>query len=418
MLARRAATFVFLLVLSVAAQAQSGSRDTVVRAAAKPVHAKLGTLVQEQSIGVVDGAEEYMFGDVADVAIGNDGSLFVVDRKVPIVRQYDAQGKFVRNVGRAGAGPGEYRSISGLAIARDGKLLLWDTGNWRINVYGADGKPVTQWLTPSGSANSTATYSRAIMVDTAGVVWCRGSVFKRDANGPTRRSVWFRVDAGGIRDTVELPPMPTLSEPLVATSPNGNASASGVVPFTPQPFVAKSPNGSFVTGFPQRYAFEILTPGKPVTSIRRTDAVALSVSAAERASERERIETMLRRTQPNWSWNGPEIPRTHPYYAGLSVGLDGRIWVAIVPEVSRRIGSISNMSMGVGGAAPPPPLVTREREPQPALYDLFEPDGTYIGQVQVPPRVSSVLRRGNQVWVVAYDEDDVATIKRYRINWP
>src|SRR5688572_11404822 len=51
--------------------------DTVVRVAGAPRHAGIATLVEEISIGVVDGAEEYTFGDVTDVAVGKDGSIYV-----------------------------------------------------------------------------------------------------------------------------------------------------------------------------------------------------------------------------------------------------------------------------------------------------------------------------------------------------
>src|SRR5690348_623389 len=93
------------LTLVTAAAQSPARRDTTVKTVGAPVHAKMGTLVEELSIGVVDGAEEYVFGDVADLALGPDGSLYVLDRKVPIVRQFDAKGKFVRNIGRAGSGP-------------------------------------------------------------------------------------------------------------------------------------------------------------------------------------------------------------------------------------------------------------------------------------------------------------------------
>ena len=126
----------------------------------------------------------------------------------------------------------------------------------------------------------------------------------------------------------------------------------------------------------------------------------------------------MRDTDPNWSWNGPDIPDTKPLYSDIHVGLDGRIWIAMVPEVGPRIGSTS-MSMGVGnpsGARRPPP--SKDPGPsKPALYDVFEPDGRYLGQVQVPARVSSVVRRGDAVWAVAFDAEDVPRIKRYRIAW-
>lgn len=126
----------------------------------------------------------------------------------------------------------------------------------------------------------------------------------------------------------------------------------------------------------------------------------------------------MRQTNPSWTWNGPDIPETKPLYEDLQVALDGRIWIAILPEVSTRIGS-SSIGGGIGqpgtsrapAQGPPPP------PPRPALYDVFEPDGQYLGQVQVPAKVSSVVRRGDQVWAVAFDDDDVPRIKRYRIAW-
>src|SRR5688572_24508441 len=147
-------TFLVLLAHLAVAPARAVSQstirvDTVVRVAQAPVHTGIATLVEEMSIGVADGAEEYMLGDVADIALGRDGTIYVLDRQVPAIRQYDDRGKYIRTIGRSGAGPGEYRSPSGLATMRDGRLLLWDTGNWRINVYAGDGTSLTQWQTPS-----------------------------------------------------------------------------------------------------------------------------------------------------------------------------------------------------------------------------------------------------------------------------
>src|SRR5512138_254352 len=106
------------------ASAQGNPADTVVRASQRPLHPGVATLVEELSIGVADGAEEYMLGEIADIALGRDGSIYALDRQVPAVRHYDAQGKFIRNIGRKGAGPGEFRSVSGIAMTRDGRLLL------------------------------------------------------------------------------------------------------------------------------------------------------------------------------------------------------------------------------------------------------------------------------------------------------
>lgn len=406
-------SFLCIPVLSMAQARQTA--DTIVRMAQRPLHPGVATLVEELSIGVSDGAEEYMIGEIADIAIGRDGSIYAFDRQVPAIRHYDARGKFIRNIGRKGAGPGEFRSVSGIALTGDGRLLLWDTGNWRINVYSAAGDILPQLTTPSGtSGSSMATYSRALMVDTSGRIVTRKMIFSRDMmNRPT---VWVRFAANG--DVIDTAFAPASKSEGVVSASSGGAGVSDHVPYAPRRLVAMSPLGYFVAGYPDRYAFEIHQPGGPVISVRR-DVKPEPVSRSERAEARKKIEDRMREMNPTWTWNGPDIPDTKPLYEDLQVALDGRIWVAIVPEVSTRVGSISS---GGGGGGPPGasrPLPGRPPPPprRPALYDVFEPDGQYVGQVQVPPGVSSVVRRGDQVWAIAFDETDVPRIKRYRIAW-
>ncbi len=403
---------------------QVHAADTVVRVAGKPVHAGIAELVQEVSVGVETGKDEYMFGDVADLAVGRDGSMYVYDRQVPVVRLYDAQGRYVRNIGRKGQGPGEYGSASGIALAPDGRLLLWDTGNWRINVYSEVGDYITQLTTPSGSSGSSvATYSRALAVDTTGVIWTRRTLFSRRSPTGGFATVWVRYRADGSAIDTVVPPLPeAMPHQLVATANGGHAISSAGVPFEPRPVSAISPFGYFVTGLPNRYAFELHEPRRPVVSIRRADAKPERVTREERNAARQRVEESLRQTDPSWSWNGPDIPDTKSYYDNLSVGDDGRVWVAVVPEVSPRIGSVNSsgpMGAGFKGQGRPRSTLTSrdEEEPHPALYDVFERDGTYLGQVRIPARVSTVARRGDQLWAVAYDENDVARIKQYRIAW-
>ena len=401
-----------LFTFASVAGAQGATRDTVVRNADRPLHPGVATLVEELSIGVADGAEEYIFGNIADVALGRDGSLYVFDGQVPIVRHYDASGRFLRNIGRAGSGPGEYRSASGIATTPDGRLLVWDTGNWRINVYSATGDVLTQWTTPSGmSGGGTAQFSRAIFVDTAGVVTTRKMVF--DRNPDNRPTIWVRFRPDGTpADTLREPPAPELGR-LSARA--DRVSTAAPVPFAPIRFVALSPFGYLVAGYPSRYAFEIHQPGRAVVSVRR-EVKPEPVSRAERAEGRKNIEERMRQTDPNWSWNGPDIPDTKPLYHGLTVGLDGRIWVSLTRGADPKLGLSS--TSGVGSGVPRAPRPAADREPgKPTLYDVFEPDGRYVGQVQVPANTTAMVRKGDKVWAVAFGDDDVPRLKRYRIAW-
>src|SRR5680860_99377 len=73
-------------------------------------------LIEDLRIGSVAGPEEYSFGQIQDLATRRDGSIFVVDLHPQSIRQFDHAGEFVRQIGREGEGPGEYRSLLGTAI--------------------------------------------------------------------------------------------------------------------------------------------------------------------------------------------------------------------------------------------------------------------------------------------------------------
>ena len=413
---------------------QAQRSDTIVRLAGKPVHSGVATLVEEITIGVTSGAEEYMFGEIADVAVGRDGSVFIYDRQVPAVRQYDVSGEYLRTFGHAGQGPGEYRAVSGIGVLPDGRVLIWDTSGWRINVYAATGELLESWRTPSGmSAGGVASSARAMIVDTAGIIWLRrrGAI---DRERLTSRPELYerRRSDGTVIDSIGRPPFPRAELTLSATDPSGRARRSVDVPFSAPLVWRVSPLGHLVTAIPERYAFELLIPGamspapspnawqpgQSIVSVRR-DVKPEPVTRHERDSARTEVIEGMRRLDRGWSWSGPDIPSTRPLYRDLAIGMDGRIWVPIVPEVTPRLGTISGPGrVGVGPAGPPPAMTRREPpKPRAALYDVFEPSGTYLGQVQVPPRTSVAASRGDQLWAVVYDEDDVARLKRYRITW-
>jgi hypothetical protein len=198
------------------------------------------------------------------------------------------------------------------------------------------------------------------------------------------------------------------------------------VPFSAVPKYAMSPFGHLITGVPDRYAFEIHSPrSRSVVSVRRNVSTR-AVSGHERDSARSAVIERMRQTDPAWLWTGPEVPRVRPYYDGLFAADDGRVWIAVVGEVARRAGSINMggpaaMGGGSQGRQPPPRISSasdyKPPPPAPARYDVYEPNGAYVGQVEIPPNVSSVVRRGNHLWALRYDDDDVQYVVRYRIAW-
>ena len=128
----------------------------------------------------------------------------------------------------------------------------------------------------------------------------------------------------------------------------------------------------------------------------------------ERAYARERFVRGMRQMDPDWSWDGPPVPRHKPFFSALLSGRDGRIWVRVATEgypVENEDHDPENPSSV--------PVLWRE----PVRYDVFEPDGTYLGAVVPPDGVafSNPFFDGDYVWGVTRDELGVARVVRFRI---
>jgi hypothetical protein len=393
--------------------------DTVVRQAGPPLHPGVASLVQELSIGRDDGPDEYIFGDIGEVVVGANGSIIVYDGSVPVLRMYDATGKYLRAIGRKGQGPGEYLGKLGMTVLTDGRLLFWDGSNWRVNVYSADGRTESQWSTPSGSSGtSNSSSSRALMAETSGMITRRASTFllpssTSQPNRPT--TIWIRSRADGSGpDTLVSPSLPQAPS-LRAASPSGSRQIN--VPFMPFPLIARSPLGYFVSALPNRYAIDIVAAGQPVVSIRR-DVPPEPVSADERTRERARVTELLRSTDPNWTWNGPDIPRTKPFFTDLRVAADGRIWTMVsrdpLPPGAQPLGGMGGGTRGRAGGPPPAAGCSLTTA---SVWDVFEPAGSYVGRVAVPKGVSMWVMRGDVIWATACTDDDAERVRRYRIAW-
>lgn len=90
------------------------------------------------SIGELDGEEPYMLYRVFDAAKLSDGRIVVANYGSSEVRVFDAAGTHLVTAGRAGEGPGEFRSLWRVARWPGDSILAWDF-NRRFSVFGPRG---------------------------------------------------------------------------------------------------------------------------------------------------------------------------------------------------------------------------------------------------------------------------------------
>jgi hypothetical protein len=361
----------------------------VVRTVSGSEWGRPGELVEELSIGVLEGPDELVFGEVRQMAADGIGGVYVFDRQGPTLRHYDAAGQYVQTLGGEGSGPGEYRDAAlGLAVRADGSVLLYDPGNARLNLYDSAGRPTDHWAIQSGL------YGRQIMaLDTAGHVYLRILLGQPERNQRWRMGTLHLDPEGQLVDTIPEPPFP------------GTPEETGW--FLPRKHWAWSPLGYLVVGVSDEYVFELRRSPSSVLRVEKPYEI-VRLLPEERREWEVRNEWIRDNRGQFFNQDLPPIPASKPPYAGLYIGQFGRIWVHRHVVAEHAIPSSS--SPEVDG----PPLVTWQ---EPTVYDVFSPEGAYLGDVRVPDRVTIHVFRGDEVWGVRRGEFDEEYVVRFRVEY-
>ena len=131
----------------------------------------------------------------------------------------------------------------------------------------------------------------------------------------------------------------------------------------------------------------------------KTDSVShgVSLEPAERAEHEARSEWTRRNRAQFLTADVPPVPATKPFYRGLYPGERGRVWV-------RRYVKAEKIDTPPVEPDPsrPPPITWRE----PTVFDVFDSDGIYLGEVRAPPRTSMQVFRGDTIWGIRLGELD------------
>ena len=99
-----------------------------------------------------------VFSEVDAVVEGKNGDLFVADGHTvgkgnARIMKFTKDGKFIKQWGEHGSGPGQFEIPHDLVIDSRGRLMVSDRANRRIQIFDQDGKFLEEWKTfgtPSG----------------------------------------------------------------------------------------------------------------------------------------------------------------------------------------------------------------------------------------------------------------------------
>jgi DNA-binding beta-propeller fold protein YncE len=97
----------------------------------------------------VSGSGPDLFDQPNDVVVSPAGDIFVTDShrngKNNRVVRFTKDGKFVKEWGRKGSGPGDLSEPHAIAMDSRGRLFVGDRENNRIQIFDQDGKLLDQW---------------------------------------------------------------------------------------------------------------------------------------------------------------------------------------------------------------------------------------------------------------------------------
>jgi hypothetical protein len=386
----------FVLLCCTAAVA--GAQDTIrIRADNPPLWGANVHLVPTLKVGVADGPREYAFGEIGFFAMRPDGRFYIYDSKDKQIRMYDEAGRFHSKIGRLGDGPGEYRSLEGMAILDDTILAAWDPRNLRMSYFGSTGKLL-----------SSRTLARA------------PGMFGGGAHGPfgidNDGLHYFTGFRRGVRDAVgdfqrihvRFSPAGDLVDTIIAPMTNAGAGAIGDMNFHEATIAARYTGGGLVSGRNDRYmiAFRPSPREKPVVVERTFSRVPVNPEeAAEwdayaRWADRSRPKPNSRVIVPPFEVR--PTPRMKPAFRSLWSDADGRVWVEMhVPSVK-----------GEPRFKDRSPITWQE----PKVYDVIDRHGVYLGRVELPLNTAIMSARGNIVWVRGSGPDDEPVMTRYAVR--
>ena len=200
----------------------------------------------------------------------DSGELIVGHGSLRELLVFDERGDFVRSIGRMGAGPGEFRSLTGPWTTAEGHIVAYDPALRRVTVFDVDGRLVRTVSVPATALSDSARLiwqSFGVTSDGVTLLWVDGEP-KREG-GIERPDMWVVAldtsgtawPVGGARPGLERYVMPQRRD---------GSLALGISPFAASPLVTAC-GDRIVVADNQAYALTVTdTDGTVAMALRAT----------------------------------------------------------------------------------------------------------------------------------------------------
>ena len=337
-------------------------------------------------IGVAEGDPDYQMDRVRAALRLGDGRIVVANAGNQQIRWYHADGRLAATAGRRGGGPGEFQSLSALRRLPGDSVLAYDVSGFRLS-----------WFDPAGR------FVRSVPLQPVGRVPPR--FVDRFADGTLLLSSSVRTlgsspEPGTRRDTLlflragtdgvpvdSLPVTPASEASFQFITEGGRIQMMNILtlPFMRNVHTATS-GDRYWQGTNDAYQIVLRRPdGTPERIVRRT-VQPVPVRGAYLDSLR-RVQVAESGPEAGKALDRVQIPEHLPAFERLLVDDAGNLWVQQTAWPGRA----------------------------PVAWDVFDPRGTLLGTVRMPPAFRATHVGGDFVLGVWTDEDGVEYVRMYRL---
>lgn len=342
-------------------------------------------VVERLRIGRLEDAGPDAFGRIGSVVVDGLDRIWVADVLANRLKVFDSAGRFVREIGRKGRGPGEFMRLGPVFRGPGDEIWVEDLSLSRWEVFDTTGTRIRGYPVLSRLAGGWRRWlpdGRFLVMD-----------LRPDAPDVPVIVEYRRAPDGALvaRDTAALP-APRMPPLMTFESRDGRVRISEPVPFSPRPWATLSLEGDlWVSEGDGRYEIRRQRlNGDTLLVIRRAYEPVLIPDSLREAS----IQALLDRFPggvPRVGLDLDRVPRAYPPFDECFVSTDGALWV-------------------------------RRRRPDGADgFDVFDGDGLYLGQPNVPSdlgRMRIELITASHIHAVATDTLGVDYVVRFEIHRP
>jgi len=329
------------------------------------------------------------FNNPADLALDDRGNLFVCDSRANNIKVFDASGKYLRTIGKAGQGPGDFNYPVEIEFAA-GRFYIRELMNGRVSILDREGA-----------------FLKSILIQEVGTIWWNIAALPDGRFVVEKEKTNIQNPGQPQECRIELYSSefeftkPVYTQKIWRNKYIREPKTTNVpIPFSPMVYWNTTSEGKIVVGYSEKYEIELHDPDRGKTGYFSHTYRPVEVTSADKEQYFKGMGmtyssssgvSSVQRGAPDYIVKLTEFPKFKPPYNAIRIDPEDNIWVRL-------------WSADPGGGS---------------SFDAFKPDGTFIGTVKLakdslfPYRL---VRQKAGFWGITVDKDGEFAIAKMRIE--